>query len=176
MLNYVILTIHSFHHYSMWDFTHTCNPTISPSHVSLCLSMGFMTSLWGHKQVLHAPFCLMGLSLHQCIVHGTPCVNPTPLPNGHFPSLVHHPCDCTCQSRTSFILYGNLTPHHYLALLAIILLCWAFFKIVCAGFMGLLGAICHPRSNCKKDPPCSICERASSTHTPFPLQLQNESR
>ena len=27
MLNYVILTTHSSHLYSMWDFTHTCNPT-----------------------------------------------------------------------------------------------------------------------------------------------------
>ena len=30
----------------MWNFTHTYNPTISPSRVSLCLSVGFKTSLW----------------------------------------------------------------------------------------------------------------------------------
>ena len=29
VLNYVILTTHSSHLYSMWDFTHTCNPTSS---------------------------------------------------------------------------------------------------------------------------------------------------
>ena len=29
----------------MWDFTHTCNPTISLSCVSLYLSVGFKTSL-----------------------------------------------------------------------------------------------------------------------------------
>ena len=28
MLNYVILITHSSHFYSMWDFTHTCNPTV----------------------------------------------------------------------------------------------------------------------------------------------------
>ena len=28
MLNYVILITHSSHFYSMWDFTHTCNPTL----------------------------------------------------------------------------------------------------------------------------------------------------
>ena len=27
MLNYIILTTHSSHLYSMWNFTHTCNPT-----------------------------------------------------------------------------------------------------------------------------------------------------
>ena len=27
VLNYVILTAHSSHLYSMWDFTYTCNPT-----------------------------------------------------------------------------------------------------------------------------------------------------
>jgi len=29
VLNYVILITHSSHLYSMWDFTHTCNPTIT---------------------------------------------------------------------------------------------------------------------------------------------------
>ena len=97
-----------------------------------------------------------------------------PLPNGHFPSLVHHPWASTCQSHTTFILHGNLAQHHCLVPLAIILLCWAFSKIVCVNFMGLLGAIYHPCSNCKRDLPCSICKRASSTYTPFPLQLRNE--
>ena len=143
MLNYVILTTYSSHHYSMWDFTHTYNLTISPSHVSLCLSMGFKTSLWTMNKSY-------SLSL---------------LPNGPFPSLVHHPWASTCQPRMSFILYGNLASHRCLTPLAIILICWTFSKIVCVGFMGLLGAIYRPYSNYKKDsPPCSICKRALSTH------------
>ena len=80
-----------------------------------------------------------------------PWTSPThfPLPNELFPSLVHCPWTSMCQPRTSFILYGNLALHHYLAPLAIILLCWAFSKIVYIGFMGLLCAIYHPRSNCE---------------------------
>ena len=87
MLNYVLLTTNSSYLYLMWNFTHTYNPTVFPSCVSL------------------------------------------------------------------------------------ILLCWAFSKIVYVGFMGLLGAIYRPRSNWERDPPCSICEKASSTHTSFSLQL-----
>ena len=83
--------------------------------------------------------------------------------------LMHHPWAFMCQPRTSFILLGNLASHRCLAPLAIILLSWTFFKIVCVGFMGLLGAIYCPHSNCERDTPCSVCERASSTHTLFPL-------
>ena len=115
MLNYVILTTHSFHHYLMWDFTHTCNPTISPSRVSLLL-YGLQDLSVGHEQVLLTPPCLMGFSLHQCVIHGSivchpwePCVNPTRTSMGT--PLVH--------------VHGNLAPHHYLALSAIFL-CWAF--------------------------------------------------
>ena len=110
MLNYVISITHSFHLYSIWDFTHTCNPTISPSRVSLCLSMG-------HEQVLLTPSCLMGFSLHQCIIHR---------------SLVRHPWEPRVNlARTSMgtphvYVHGNLASHHYLAPLAIFL-CWAFF-------------------------------------------------
>ena len=43
---YVILTTHSSHHYSMWDFTHTCNPIIFLLCVSFCLFVGFKTSSW----------------------------------------------------------------------------------------------------------------------------------
>ena len=55
VLNYVILTTYSFHLYSMWDFTHMCNPTISPSRVSLCLSVGFKTSLWATNKFYSLP-------------------------------------------------------------------------------------------------------------------------
>ena len=97
MLNYVILTTHSSHHYSMWDFTHSCISN-------------------------NLPLTWESLPLYE------PWTSPThfPLPNGPFPSLVHHPWASTCQSRTSFILHGNLTPHCCLAPLAIILICWAF--------------------------------------------------
>ena len=71
-----------------------------------------------------------------------------------------------CQPHISFILHENLAPHRCLAPLAIILICWAFSKIICVGFMGLLGIIYHPYSNCERDPSYSICERDSSTHTP----------
>ena len=89
-----------------------------------------------------------------------------PLPNGLFLSLVCHPWAFMCQPCTSFILHGNLAPHRCLAPLAIILICWAFSKIICVGFLGLLGIIYHPYSNCERDPSYSICERDSSTHTP----------
>ena len=121
--------------------------------MSLCLFMDFNTSLW----ILTSPTCFS-------------------LPNEHFPLLVHHPWASTCQSHTTFILNGNLTLHHCLVLLAIILLCWAFSEIVCVSFMSLLGAIYHSCSNCERDPPCSICERVSSTYTPFSLQLRKESQ
>ena len=39
----------------MWDFTHTCNPTISPSHVSLCLSVGFKNSMWAMNKFYSLP-------------------------------------------------------------------------------------------------------------------------
>jgi len=93
----------------------------------------------------------------------------SPLPNGPFPSLVHHPWASKCQFRTSFILHGNLAPHRCLAPLAIIVLCWALPKIVCVAFMGLLGAIYYPYSNCEMDLPRRICERASSIDTLFLL-------
>ena len=69
-----------------------------------------------HEQVLLTPPCLMGFSLHQCIIHGSlvrhswePHVNPARTSMGTLHVHVH----------------GNLTPHHYLAPLAIFL-CWAF--------------------------------------------------
>ena len=98
-----------------------------------------------------------------------------PSPNEFF-FFLHHIWVFTCQPYTSFILHGNLTPYHCLAPLAIILLCWAFSKIICVGFMGLLVAIYSHCSNYKRDLPCSICKRASSTHTPFSFQLRKEPR
>ena len=39
----------------MWDFTHMYNPTISPSRVSHCLSVGFNTSLWAMNKSYSFP-------------------------------------------------------------------------------------------------------------------------
>ena len=58
MLNYIILTTYSSHLYSMWDFTYTCNSTISLSHVSLCLFVGFKISAWAMNK-----FYLLSLTL-----------------------------------------------------------------------------------------------------------------
>ena len=113
MLNYVILITHSSHFYSMWDFTHTCNSTISPSRVSLPL-YGLQDLFVGHEQVLLTLPYLMGFSLHQRVIHG---------------SLVRHPWEPRVNpARTSMgtpYVHVNLAPHHYLAPLAIFL-CWAF--------------------------------------------------
>ena len=87
-----------------------CNSTISHSRVSLCLSMGY-------EKVLLTPLCLVGFSLHQCIIHG---------------SLVRHPWEpCVNPARiymeTPHVhVHGNLASHHYLAPLAIFL-CWGIF-------------------------------------------------
>ena len=109
MLNYVILTTHSFHLYSMWDFTHTCNPKISPSRVSLplcgpwtssthsLLSNGLFTSSTRHPWVSRMPSM------------GTTCQ-----PRTHIHGNPARPCP------------GNLAPHHYFAPLAIFI-CWVFF-------------------------------------------------
>ena len=100
----------------MWDFTHTCNLTISPSRVSLPL-YGLQDLFVGHEQVLLTPPCLMGLSLHQRIIHG---------------SLVRHPWEPrvnpahTSMGIPHVHVHGNLASHHYLAPLAIFI-CWAFF-------------------------------------------------
>ena len=88
-----------------------------------------------HEQVLLTPPCLMGFSLHQCIIHGSlvrhswePHVNPARTSMGTLHVHVH----------------GNLTPHHYLAPLAIFLR-WAFFSSIffppgslCVGHLGFL--------------------------------------
>ena len=116
------------------------------------LFCGLQDLSMGYEQVLLTSPYLVGFFLHWCIIHGLPRINPA----------------------CPFIFYGNL---HCLALLAIILFCWAFSKIVCVGFMGLLGAIYRPCSNCENDPSLlHLQEGASSTHTPFPLQLQKEPR
>ena len=100
----------------MWDFTRTYNPTISPSRVSLPL-YGLQNLSMGHEQVLLTPPCLMGLSLHQCIIHG---------------ALVRHPWEPrvnpahTSMGIPHVHVHGNLASHHYLAPLAIFI-CWAFF-------------------------------------------------
>ena len=114
VLNYVILTTHSSHLYSMWDFTHTfaslwasrslCEPWTSPTHSSL--PNGIFTSSARHPWVSCTPSMRI-----------------------------------TCQPRMH--IHGNLAPHHYLALLAIFL-CWAFFFFspslgsLCVGRLGFL--------------------------------------
>ena len=122
---YVILTTHFSYFYLMWDFTYTCNSTISPSRVSLPL-YGLQDLFVGHEQVLLTSPCLMGFSLHQRVIHE---------------SLVCHSWEPRVNSaRTSMgtphvYAHGNLAPHHYLALLAIFL-CWAFLSkiFVCGPF------------------------------------------
>ena len=88
----------------------------------------------GHEQVLFTPPCLMGFSLHQCIIYG---------------SLVRYPWEPRVNpARTSMgtphvYVYGNLAPHHYLAPLAIFL-CWTFLFFLfspgslCVGHLGFL--------------------------------------
>ena len=61
----------------------------------------------------------------------------SPLPNEFFPLLVHHPLASTCQLHTSFI-HGNLTLHHCLAPLVVILLCCAFFQDSLCGLLWAL--------------------------------------
>ena len=115
MLNYVILTTHSSHLYSMWEFTHTCNPKISPSRVSLPLC-GPWTS-----------------STHSL------------LSNRLFTSSTRHPwvsrmpsMGTTCQpSRTSMgtlhiHVHVNLAAYYYLAPFAI------YFFSLCVGHLGFL--------------------------------------
>ena len=82
-----------------------------------------------------------------------------PLLNRPFPSLVHYPWASTCQPRMSFILYGNLVPHCCFALLAIILFCWSFSKIVYVSFMGLLGQYTVPALTVKGTHPASFAKR-----------------
>ena len=113
----------------MWDFTYTCNLTISHSRVSLPL-YGLQDLFGGHEQVLLTSPCLMGFSLHQRIIHE---------------SLVCHSWEPRVNSaRTSMgtphvHVHGNLASHHYLAPLAIFI-CWAFFfsspRSLCVGRLG----------------------------------------
>ena len=117
----------------MWDFTHTCNPTISPSRMSLLL-YGFQELSVGHEQVLLTPPCLMGFSLHQHVIHG---------------SLVRHLWElrvnlaCTSMGTPHVHVHGNLTLHHYFAPLAIFIY-WVFFFFspslgsLCVGHLGFL--------------------------------------
>ena len=94
-----------------------CNPkNLSVTCESLPL-YGLQDLFVGHEQVLLTPPCLMGFSLHQRVIHGSrvrhswePRVNPARTSMGTLYVHVHE----------------NLTPHHYLAPLAIFL-CWAFF-------------------------------------------------
>ena len=105
----------------------------------------------------------------------SPTHSPSPLPNGLFLSLVHHPWAFMCPPRTSFILHGNLALHYCLAPLAIIHLCWPFFQDhLCRLLWAWLVQYTVHALTLKGTYPCSICERASSTRTPFPLQLWKE--
>ena len=123
MLNYVILIIHSSHHYLMWDFTHMCIPNnLSFKYESLPLCGPWTSS------PTRSP-CLMDFFLHQRVIHGPlvrhpwePCVNPTRRSMGT--PHVH--------------LHRNLVPHCYLAPL-VTFICWAFSpRSLCVGRLGLL--------------------------------------
>ena len=97
--------------------------------LSLC---GLQDLSMDHEQVLLTPPCLMGFSLHQCIIHG---------------SLIRHPWEpCVNPAHTSMgtphvYVHGNLAPHHYLAPLTIFI-CWAFLFFffspgsLCVGHLG----------------------------------------
>ena len=50
MLNYVILTTHFSHIYSIWDFTHTCNPTLSISFPSPKRGLKLLSCSYQKKQ------------------------------------------------------------------------------------------------------------------------------
>ena len=78
--------------------------------------------------------------------------NHSPLPNGFFSSLVHHPLASTYQLHMSFI-HRNLTLHHCLAPLAVVLLCCAFFQdSLCGLLWALLCVVYHLCSNYEIDP------------------------
>ena len=132
MFNYVILTTHSSHIYSMWDFTHMCNLTNLPL---TCESV----SLWASRPLYgswisptHSPLP-NGFSLHQRVIHG---------------SLIRHQWEpyvnpARTSMETPYVhVHRNLAPHHYLTPLAIFL-CWAFFLFsspgsLCVGHLGFL--------------------------------------
>ena len=124
MLNYVILTTYSSHLYLIRDFTHTYNPIISPSRVSLPL-YGLQDLSVGHEQVLLTPHCLMGFSLYQLVIHG---------------SLVCHPWEPHVNpARTSIgtphvHVHRSLASHHYLAPLAIFIFFFSSMIFVCGPF------------------------------------------
>ena len=107
----------------MWDFTHTCNPTISPSRVSLCLSVGFKTSLWAMNKSYTLPLALWAFHfiMHHPWVSRTPSIGTTCQPRTHIYGNPTH----TSMGTPHVYAHGNLAPHHYLVPLAIFL-CWAF--------------------------------------------------
>ena len=73
MLNYVILTTHSSHLYSIWDFTHTCNPTNLPLTCESLPLCGLQDLFVGHEQILLTPPCLMGFHFINASSMGTTC-------------------------------------------------------------------------------------------------------
>ena len=78
VLNFVILSTHSSHHYSIWDFSYMCK------HNNLLLTCEPL------------PLCgLQDLSMAMNKSYSPP------LSYGLFPSLVHHSWASTCQPRTS---------------------------------------------------------------------------
>ena len=74
VLNYVILTTHSSHLYSMWYFTHTCNPT--PCFLGNFRGWYFLEFLIGHPskqsiqgltiEICHYDCCI--IPIHQCFL------------------------------------------------------------------------------------------------------------
>ena len=97
------------------SFTHVY-PIISPLTCESLPFCGLQDLFMDYEQVILASPCLMGLSLHWCIIHGLPRVN------------------------LARLLSSMETAHLIICLapLTIILFCWALFKIVCVGFMTFL--------------------------------------
>ena len=52
MLNYVILITHSSHLYSIWDFTHTCNPTLITKAKAASKALQFAAELGFNRVIL----------------------------------------------------------------------------------------------------------------------------
>ena len=131
MLNYVILTTHFSHIYSMWDFTHMCNPTNLPLMCESLLLYGLQDLFVGHEQVLLTSPCLMGFSLHQHVIHG---------------SRVRHPKEprvnpARTSMGTSYVhVHGNLAPPLFSTISNIPLLGFFFSSLgsLCVGRLGFL--------------------------------------
>ena len=110
MLNYVILNTYFCHLYSMWDFTHTCNPTISPSRESVRLCVGFKTSLWARTSLIHSPLPngLFTSSMHRPLVSRTPSMGTTCQPCMDIHGNPARPCPWEPRTTPLFSNISNI--------------------------------------------------------------------